>query len=280
MQLKLFRTMWGFKGDMHDAVLSARQSGYDGVEGPIPATAADEEQLAGLLAENNLAYIAEIATAGGYIPDRRLSVKDHLHDLRTGLKRLQHLQPLFITCLGGCDAWTREESLGFLGRAIEIAGEYGQTICFETHRGRSLYTPWMTRAIVDQLPEIRLTLDISHWYVVCEGLQAGEEAIINSLVKNAGHIHGRVGYDQGPQVPDPGSPLYARELQQHLGWWRSVWQQHAREGRAFTTVTPEFGPDGYDYRDPVTGASLIDPDMLNDWMASRLRNEYEDTRND
>lgn len=275
MRLKLFKTLWGFKGDYKDAVLSAKQHGFDGLEGPAPATSAAADQFAQLLAEQNLEYIAEIATTGTYIPNRSLAVRDHLQDLDGRLKRLKGLKPLFITCLGGCDAWSREQSLGFLSRAIEIAGNYGHTISFETHRGRSLFNPWITRTIVDIMPELRITCDFSHWCVVCEGLQSGEEEIILSLVKHAEHVHGRIGYDQGAQVPDPRSPLYSRELRRHLKWWQWIWQQHSSEKRAYTTVTPEFGSDGYDYRDPVTGTSLIEPEVLNHWMAGYLREQYQ-----
>ena len=277
MQLKLFKTLWGYTGDVADAVREAVAEGYDGIEAPVPVTAADRARLAALLSDAGLDYIAEIATTGTYVPNRSLSLQDHLDDLARRTAQLQELHPLFITCLGGCDAWPLAESLAFFRQAIGIAGMAGMNISFETHRGRSLFNPWITRQVVEMLPELRLTCDFSHWYVVCEGIQQSEQEIIRQLVPRARHIHGRVGYDQGPQVPDPRSAVYARELEQHLKWWRWIWEQQYKDGCEWTSVTPEFGPDGYDYRNPATGATLIEPGMLNNWMASRLRNEYRKT---
>jgi len=279
MRLKVFKTLWGFEGDYRDAIRSALREGFDGIEGPVPASKQDVTELAMLLEDSGLAYIAEIATTGSYVPDRRLGLQDHLDDLAAKLVLASELQPLLVTCLGGCDAWSQTQSLEFLQWAMDLADRQGLPICFETHRGRSLFNPWVTRQIVDLLPEVRITCDFSHWYVVCEGLQQGEEEIIRSLLGNAGHIHGRVGYDQGPQVPDPRSALYAAELHRHLQWWRWIWLQHINEKRDYTTVTPEFGPDGYDYRDPVTGMTLIKPALLNHWMAGRLRDEYSTLQN-
>ncbi len=275
MQLKLFKTLWGFTGDYKDAVQSAIQNRFDGIEGAVPDTVAGAEQLATLLADSGLNYIAELATTGTYVPDRSLTIQDHLDDLAIRLTRLKYLRPLFVTCLGGCDSWRLPDSLEFLRRAIELADNANIHISFETHRGRSLFNPWITRQIIDLIPELQITCDFSHWYVVCEGIQASEESIIREVVSHASHIHARVGYDQGPQVPDPRSPLYARELARHLTWWGWIWQQHAAGAREYTTVTSEFGPDGYDYRDSTTGRSLIEPELLNNWMAARLRSEYK-----
>jgi len=277
VELKIFRTLWGYSGDYASAFECAGKHGIAGIEGPVPATMAEAEQLADLLDQYQLDYIAEIATAGSYVPDRRLTPQDHINDLAANLDRLKPLQPLLITCLGGCDAWSLTQSIDFLARATALVDGYDHQISFETHRGRSLFNPWATRQIVDALPEIRLTCDFSHWYVVCEGLQETEQAIIASLLENAEHIHCRVGYAQGPQVPDPRSEVYANELHQHLDWWNAIWQQHHLQGREYTTATPEFGPDGYDYRDPDTGKTLIEPGLLNRWMADRLRNEFKES---
>jgi len=276
MQLKIFRTLWGYSGDYASAFEYACEHGFAGIEGPVPATISEAELFARLLERYQLDYIAEIATTGSYVPDRSLSSDDHMNDLAANLNRLKPLQPLLITCLAGCDAWPLNQSTDFLARAVALAEGYDHQISFETHRGRSLFNPWVTQQIVDALPEIRLTCDFSHWYVVCEGLQESEQAIINNLLKNAEHIHCRVGYAQGPQVPDPRSAVYSEELHQHLDWWGAIWQQHRSTRREYTTATPEFGPDGYDYRDPGTGTTLIEPDMLNRWMAGRLRDEFND----
>ena len=279
MQLKLFKTMWGFKGSYIDAVQSALEQGYDGIEGPVPASEQEAQQFAELLEQNKLCYIAEVATTGTYVPDRKLSPEVHLQYLHDKLKLLPSLKPLFITCLGGCDAWPETESILFFRKAMDMAGSFNCAISFETHRGRSLFNPWITLRIVEQIPDLKLTCDFSHWCVVCEGLQDTEEDIIRFLLPNVWHIHGRVGYDQGPQVPDPRTQLYTNDVNKHLKWWQWIRDAHFEQGRAMTTVTPEFGPDGYEYRDPHSGSPLIDIDEINIWIADVLRSQFAQTSN-
>lgn len=274
MQLKLFKTLWGFDGSYIDATRQAREQGYDGIEGPVPKSFEEVEQLAELLEQNGLAYIAEVATTGTFIPDRRLSAQAHLDDLQANVERLQRLKPLFITCLGGCDAWEISESISFLRKAGDIAEQADLEISFETHRGRIFFNPWVTQRIVQVLPYLKLTCDFSHWCVVCEGLQETEIDIIKSLLPNAWHIHGRVGYDQGPQVPDPRAPLYQEVLERHCNWWQWIWAEHSRQCRDLTTLTPEFGRDGYEYRDTLAGTALIDVDEINVWLAQNLRTRF------
>ena len=275
MQLKLFKTMWGFPGGYAEAVRIAKKQGYDGLEGPVPASRRELGALANLLEQNSLHFIAEIATTGTYVPDRSLPMQSHIDHLQADLQRCATLKPLFITCLGGCDAWPVVESINFFQQAMALADSCNLIISFETHRGRSLFNPWITRDIVAVLPQIKLTCDFSHWDVVCEGLQRTEEEIIQSLLTNAWHVHGRVGYDQGPQVPDPSTPPYRAYLQQYTRWWQWIWQEHKRRQKTFTSVTPEFGPDGYVYRDINCGKALVDIDVLNRRLADHLRSEFQ-----
>ena len=106
--------------------------------------------------------------------------------------------PMFITVIGGCDAWTLTQSVEFFGEAMEISKALGVRMSFETHRSRCLFNPWTTREILLQLPAMELTCDFSHWCVVCERLIDTEPEIIALCAERAHHIHARVGYDQGP----------------------------------------------------------------------------------
>ena len=126
---------------------------------------------------------------------------------------------------------------------------------------------------------MRLTCDFSHWCVVCEGLQDTETDIIRSLLANAWHIHGRIGYDQGPQVPDPRTPLYQHDLEKHYEWWQWIWNEHERQGKRMTSLTPEFGLDGYEYRDASEGLPLIKVDEVNQWLGRNLRSRFEHQHN-
>ena len=80
------------------------------------------------------------------------------------------LSPRLVNVLPGNDRWALSEQVDFFARAVELASTCGLHVCFEIHRGRSLYSPWVTLDVIRQVPELRFTSDISHWLVTCERL--------------------------------------------------------------------------------------------------------------
>ncbi|WP_345975927.1 sugar phosphate isomerase/epimerase [Sulfurimonas sp. HSL3-7] len=273
MQLQLFKTMWGFEGDFENACIEAKEAGFDGIEGRAPKDPQERLRWKRSLEKHGLAYIAEIVTGGDYVPRRDLAPAAHLQDIETALEESRELSPLFATCIAGCDAWSEAESIRFFDDAMQLANKHGVAVTFETHRSRCLFTPWATRRIVEALPEISLTADISHWCVVCERQMDTELEIIAAIAPNVRHIHARVGYDQGPQVPHPGAPEYASALAAHQQCWELFWEAQQAEGMQ-TTMTPEFGPDGYLHTLPFTQAPVADLWTLNRWIANEERCHY------
>jgi len=274
MQQKLFKTLWGFDGDYLKAVTEAVADGYDGIEGPAPQDTVVRNEFATAMKEAELLYIQEICTGGDYVPNRQATMDEHLHAFETGFADGKELSPLFVTSMAGCDAWSEEMSLEFFRRGLELADAAGMDLCYETHRSRSLFNPWTTQRIVEAMPEIRLTADFSHWCVVCERLVDTEMDVIKSIADNIHHIHARVGYEQGPQVPHPAAPEYAYALAAHQRWWEIVWTAQQQLGYATTTMTPEFGPDGYLHLLPFTQAPIADLREINNWMAQRERRHF------
>lgn len=275
MQQQLFKTMWGFTGDFEKACIEAKEAGFDGIEGQAPQDAQARTYWKASLRKHGLSYIAEIVTGGDYVPRRDLSVDAHLDDVEAALQNSMPLSPLFATCIGGCDAWSEAESIRFFAGAMRLAKTYGTEINFETHRSRSLFNPWTTRRIVEALPQIRLTADLSHWCVVCERQMDTELDTVTAIAPNVRHIHARVGYDQGPQVPHPAAPEYAYALLAHQQCWEVFWKAQQQNAMAVTTMTPEFGPDGYLHTLPFTKAPVADLWEINRWMAETERRHFE-----
>ncbi len=275
MRLLRFKTMWGFAGDFESACKEAKEAGFDGIEGPAPLDQNGRETWKLCLEKHNLLYIAEAVTGGDYVPRRDLDVRAHLDDLETILKRSAELDPLFVTCIGGLDAWSEEESLRFFEEGMRLAAEHSLEISFETHRSRSLFNPWVTRRIVEAMPQISLTADISHWCVVCERQMDTERETLEAIAPNIRHIHARVGYDQGPQIPHPAAPEYAGALAAHQQSWELFWDAQRKRGFEVTTMTPEFGPDGYLHTLPFTQAPVADLWELNRWMGETEREHFK-----
>ncbi len=275
MKLLLFKTLWGHAGSLEEAIVSARAHNFDGIEGQAPKTAAARRDFRTQLADAGLDYIAEICTAGSYVPDRQATPNEHLESFRRQAEAALDCAPRFLTVLAGCDAWPFAQSVNFFGAALAAAEDLGVTASFETHRSRSMFNPWITRDLLLALPALRLTCDFSHWCCVAERLVMDTEPDVLALcAERAHHIHARVGYDQGPQVPHPAAPEYHAALEAHENWWHRIWQsQHARCFTT-TTMTPEFGPDGYLHTMPFTNAPVGDLVEINAWMATRERQRF------
>lgn len=268
MRLLLFRSLWTNGYDVEAALADCQRRDFDGVEGPI------DEVGASVLRGSGFPVIGEITTGGSYVPNTR-AIEDHLEDfeLKAGIAR--EASPLFLTVLGGCDAWPAALSVEFFGRCLQLAGEIGVAVSFETHRSRSTFHPWATAELLRQLPEMRLTCDFSHWCCVCERLVMNDEPeLLAEIARRTQHIHARIGYDQGPQVPHPAAPEYAEALAAHERWWNVIWRTQAEAGREWTSMTPEFGPDGYLHTLPFSATPVASLDEVNRWMADRQRQRF------
>jgi len=265
VKLLLFASAWSFGGLA--ACRPEVESGlFDGMEGPPP----EDPLQARELSRSGIPYIAEICSGGSYAPASSVSVERHRQDFRTQVRRALEANALFCSCLVGSDSWPLGVAVDFLGDALAFGKSAGAELSFETHRSRPTFHPWLTAELLRALPELHLTCDFSHWCVVCERLP-DDEAALGLAISRARHVHARVGYAQGPQVPDPRAPEYEAELLAHEGWWRRIAVAAAERGQAFLSVTPEFGPDGYLQQAPFSKRPVADLDELNRWMARRQR---------
>jgi hypothetical protein len=274
MRLEVFRSLWTNGFDLDAALAECRDGIYDGIEAPVPLDPLARREFVARLREADVQLIAEITTGGGYVPVHA-SMDRHLEELRMIAEASLDADPIRYTALAGCDAWSLGEGVEFLGRALEILADLGIRASFETHRSRLTFNPWTTRDLLLQLPQMRLTCDFAHWCCVCERLVLDTEPEVLALCANrASHVHARVGYDQGPQVPHPAAPEYQDALSAHERWWDEVWSANDRNGLAITTMTPEFGPDGYLQAAPFTREPVASLDEINRWMAMRQRQRF------
>ncbi|MBD1555088.1 sugar phosphate isomerase/epimerase family protein [Pseudomonas typographi] len=276
MQLEIFRTLWGYLGDKAQAVAQTREAGFDGLEARMPLTPAERAEFGRSLASTATPYICTLFTAHDVLPAQAASAAQHLADLEQKLAWASELAPRFCNVLAGNDRWPVAQQVEFFGQALDVAARSGLQVLFETHRGRSFYSPWPTLEVIRQLPALRFTSDISHWVVCCERLLDDPFDDLQPFIERVVHIQARVGYDQGPQVPHPAAPEYARELAFHQAHWEAIWACQRARGETVTTLTPEFGADGYLHQLPFTAMPVADLWQLNQWMARTERAHFAD----
>ena len=274
MQLKTYKTLWGNQLIIEEACAQAKNAGFDGIEGRAPVTPAAIKRWQNALYAFECEFVLEVVTGGDYVPDLSWTMPYHLQDMEAQIQKSLPLNPRLITLITGSDAWSETQSIEFLEQAMTLEQKYGIPLSFETHRSRCMFNPWVTERIVKALPNLKLTADISHWCVVCERLMSLALPSIQAILPQVFHIHARVGYAQGPQVPHPASPEYQNALHAHQAIWRAIWQSQINRGFEVTTLTPEFGPDGYCQQVPFTQTPVADIWKINQWMNQIERADF------
>ncbi|HBS5976601.1 TPA: TIM barrel protein, partial [Klebsiella pneumoniae] len=235
MELKCFRTLWGVTTPWPQTLDELQRVGCCGIEARVPLTVAERRQLADRLQASGLEYIAILFSGGGVLPAQHETPEQHLARLQTRFAEASGLNPRFVNLLAGNDRWPLAQQVDFLGKAHELAAGFGLTCSFETHRATSLYSPWLTLEIIQQLPQLRFTADISHWVVVSERLLDDPSDDFSAFIDRVHHVQARVGYDQGPQVPHPAAPEYQPALAFAERFWQQIWRSQRQRGYPQTT---------------------------------------------
>ncbi len=261
MKLQLVRHLWGIDLSWEVAFPKIKAEGFSAIECPLPSPE-EATRFVGLLKEHGFDYVA-MAFSGG------ADVKAHLASYRQQLDRAQRLGAIKLNCHSGVDGWSSAEADAYFKEALTIEASSGLTVAHETHRGRQLFNPWQTRDLLDRHPNLKLCADFSHWVVVAERLLTGCDDIIALAASRTVHLHSRVGYEQGPQVPDPRAPEYEPALLAHEKWWDMIWASQRKAGMKISTLTPEFGPPGYMHTLPYTNVPVSNLWQICKWMADR-----------
>ncbi|MGN6506906.1 MAG: sugar phosphate isomerase/epimerase family protein [Tepidisphaeraceae bacterium] len=267
MQLKLFRHLWGVDLPWEEAFPRIKAAGYIGIETGLPSPA-DESRFTELREAHGLAWICGAHTLG-------VTVDDHLDQLRRTTERAKRLGARFVSAQAGRDAFTFDEATAFLNESLRIERTKDIPISHETHRSRPFYNPWTTARLLQECPTLKLTCDLSHWVCVTERLLEDCLPIIQRTAKQAYHIHARVGFAEGPQVPDPRVTEYLPEVEAHERWWDLMWDSQQQRGFTESTMCPEFGPPRYLHTMPGTGMPLANLWDVCEWQAARQRERFQ-----
>jgi sugar phosphate isomerase/epimerase len=268
MQLRVFRSLWGYPGAASDAVDAIAASDYDGVEVELPRPGAVRDALIESVRATDLGVIPLIA-----LEDQ--TPAGQLREFQRWIGEVDDLELPLAVMHSGRDYWPADEKVSFYREATAIERESGAAVAHETHRQRALSTPWETAAILNQVPSLGLCCDFSHWLLVCERIPEDQADWFARAAERCLHLHARQGSDQAPQVATPGDPAQAEFQAAFERWWEMVWEAQETRGFAISTATPEYGPPPYQ---PIIreGADLeADLDAACRWQTSRLRCLFE-----
>lgn len=281
IKVGFIKTLWGVTPEMgntskgYDALFARIKSeGFIGVETPI-SMVEDKKAFGTALQKHGLKYVAMINTCT-FNPDPICAgVDEHVNSFRRLVREAKELVPVFINAHSGRDSWSTDAAHKYFEQALAIEAEEKITIYHETHRGRILYNPWVTRDMCKKFPTLKLTADLSHFCVVAErvfdeksGLDDDWAETMDIIADRCGHVHARVGYAEGPQVPNPADPAYRPALESHEQWWDKIIARQAAKGVTEITVEPEHGTNGYQQELPW-GGEVADLWVVNNWIKDR-----------
>lgn len=266
MNTKAFRHLWGYPIVFDDTFRQIRDDGYVGIEtGLLGIQRPEVFQEA--LRRYGLEFIGQVYTAEF---SKGHSVGEHLASLECEIEKLLPLGPVLINIHSGEDTWSLDEMHEYFGGVAKLQARLAVPLAHETHRGRCLFHPTVSRLLLEAHPEVRLVADLSHWVCVCERLLEDQQAAIALAAERTVHVHARMGYSQGPQVSDPRSDLVAAERTVFESWWHTIYESMRRRGLPAFSFCPEYGPPPYMPVLPFTGAPVTDLACICNWQAQRI----------
>lgn len=269
MKVKFLLPRWGHEHVRQDIFLEkVRLAGYDGIDTWLPEVAQEKKEMLEFLDKNEMVFVAHQHQAYGHTFD------EFKTSFVKNLGLCAEANPILINSHTGKDYFSLEQNLQLIDIAQEFSEKSGITITHETHRGRIGYCPQMIDMVFAARAKPLIAADFSHWVCVTESLLENFSDILSEAITRTRHVHARVGYEQGPQVPDPRAPEWEYALDSFLAWWDRIVQVNAGRGTAILPFTTEFGPAPYMQREPFSQKPAVDQFEVNCYMKDLLKSRY------
>lgn len=263
MEIKYFATTWGLEDlEYEEQFRKISQGGYDGVEtGRIKFS--EINQVRELLEKYELLLICQQWTEGE-------KPRDHIESFIKQAVVNSKLGPVLINSHTGKDHFESFENSQILQEISNYEKSESIPITHETHRGRFSFASHITSEFLDDLPELKLTADFSHWCCVAESYLEDQQVNLEKAMEHCYHIHSRIGNTQSSQVNDPRSEEWEKETKIFLCWWKNIIEQGNSIGGIFP-ITCEFGPAPYMPTHPHSGQPLCSQWEANQYMKDLLK---------
>lgn len=269
MEIKILAPLWGHEHLEQRVFLDKiRSAGYDGFDMWLPDNQKDYKEMLDYLQQFNMVLVAHQHQAEG------LTFDEFKLSFIKNLERCAQAEPVLINSHTGRDYFTFEQNLRLVDIATAFSLKTGITVAHETHRGRIAYSPPLADAFFNARPQMEITADFSHWVCVSESMLENFTTVLDKAISRTRHVHARIGYEQGPQVPDPRAPEWAYATNTFLCWWDKIVSFNRDKQKQLLTFTTEFGPPPYLHTIPYTNEPVADQFELNCFMLHLLKNRY------
>jgi sugar phosphate isomerase/epimerase len=273
MNVKFFCPRWGCENISWDEfLLKVKNEGYDGVEFGI-ANETTSDELSEVLDKINKHQLEVIPQHyGTYDAD----FSKHYDRYSAWLELVKPFPAIKIDSQTGKDFFTFEQNKQLVDVAVKHTQNCGVEVYHETHRNKFPFAAHIAKEYLEKIPYLKITLDASHWVNVAESYLEDQQEAMEIAFQRTEHIHARVGYPEGPQVPDPRAPEWKEALDVHIAWWDSIMtRKKAEDPNGIITITPEFGPYPYMVHLPHTQTPITSQWEVNKYMKDILKERYQ-----
>lgn len=266
MKLLILCPQWGSEHlPLEDFFAKVKESGYDGVDTWLPEDVNERKKFKSLLDKYQLEIVSHQHQAKGN------NIDEYCKSLEYYLSLSLECNPLLINSHSGRDYFSMNDQLKVIDTVEEFSLKHNIIVAHETHRGRIGYSPYNAIELFNQRPAMKITADFSHWTCVTESFLEHSPEIMEEAIKRTKHIHARVGYTQGPQIPDPRLTTWQEPVNFFLNIWRQIIDYQKLKQAKFFTITAEFGPPPYMWTNTNDNSPIESQWEINLFMKDLLR---------
>ncbi|MDE2788885.1 MAG: sugar phosphate isomerase/epimerase [Paracoccaceae bacterium] len=250
-QLKIFTSLWAMQPHDQTGIRLSHEkvcervagAGYDGLA--LDLGAADVETALAIRPHMDRAGLTPLIVA----------FPRSVESLRETLVMARDFGSPFVDVIGQVMPVTVEGMIPVIRTWIEMSETVGMPIHFETHRNGITNDLYATLCLLDAIPEMRLSADLSHYVVDREfrlPLDPRDRSHIRRILERSDSFQGRVASRQQIQL-QIGFPQHRKWVDLFKGWWREGlkdWRQRNPGGDCIFLCElgpPEYamtGPDG------------------------------------
>jgi hypothetical protein len=268
MKLQFFQSLWamelrrpdGFEWPLEQKFEMCKAAGYDGlaidlVDSPVESI----ERMKPLYAKHGLGCIVT-------------SFPRTIEELRPVLRAARDVGAHFVNVIGLVMPLRVEDAVPVIRAWLRMSKEEAMPILFETHRNCITNDLFFTLPLMEQVPEMRLCGDLSHYLVDREfryPISDHDHGLVRRILERCDAFQGRVASREQIQVQIT-FPQHRKWLDLFLTWWEEgirLWRARA-PADAVLNFQCELGPP-HDYA--ITGPD--DYEMSDRWQEALLIRE-------
>jgi hypothetical protein len=242
-RLAVLQSMWamerantdGIERSIEDNIAMIVDAGYDGISA--------------LCADPNVVRDTAAAIRGLNLVVEGMCTARSTSDLITGIERAASLGAHHMNVQAAVHPQSLSEAVRYAEAWMRATEDAPFPVLFETHRDRLTNDLFLTLDLLDELPELRLLADLSHYVVSREfvwPITDETHSMIQRILDRSWAMHGRVASQHQVQI-EIGYPHHRKWVDLFLDWWRygiESWRHRAAPDDILC-FTCEIGPRPY-----------------------------------